>query len=69
MTPESFKNWRKESGFKSRTQAAEALGVSPETIRLYETGTRRDDPSRKVEIPLHIALACAAITAGLDPAP
>ncbi|SFK99576.1 hypothetical protein SAMN04488518_113129 [Pseudovibrio ascidiaceicola] len=67
MTPEEFKYWRTASGFKSRDAAAAALGVSSETIRLYELGHRRDDPSRAVEIPKHIALACTAIEAGLEP--
>lgn len=67
MTPESFKKWRKENGFKSRALAAEALGMSPETVRLYETGIRREAPSKTVVIPRHVALACAAVTAGLDP--
>ncbi|WP_109317229.1 helix-turn-helix domain-containing protein [Pseudovibrio ascidiaceicola] len=67
MTPEEFKQWRAALGFKSREAAANALGVSSETIRLYEMGHRRDDPSRAVEIPKHIALACSAIEVGLEP--
>ncbi|WP_068082387.1 helix-turn-helix domain-containing protein [Polycladidibacter stylochi] len=67
MTAAEFKAWRKKSGFKSRALAAQALGLSPETVRLYETGIRREDPSKIVVIPRHIALACAAISAGLEP--
>ncbi|KZL18161.1 hypothetical protein PsAD37_03916 [Pseudovibrio sp. Ad37] len=67
MTPESFKAWRKANGFRSRRAAAEALGISEGSVLNYETGHRREDPTRLVVIPRHIALACAAISAGLEP--
>ncbi|KAA0971212.1 helix-turn-helix transcriptional regulator [Aureimonas fodinaquatilis] len=65
MTPESFKDWRKQMGLTQAT-AAQALGVSKPTIENYERGTRRDngDP---VIIPLHIALACRALFHNLEP--
>ncbi len=68
MTSEEFKNWRKENGFRSREAAAKALGISVGSVLNYEIGHRREDPTRLVEIPLNIALACAAISAKLEPA-
>ncbi|WP_454917441.1 helix-turn-helix domain-containing protein [Xanthobacter sediminis] len=59
MDSEVFKTWRKVMGL-TQAQAAEALGVSKPTIENYERGIRRDNGA-PVEIPLHIALACAAI--------
>ncbi|QRG06109.1 helix-turn-helix transcriptional regulator [Xanthobacter dioxanivorans] len=59
MDNEVFKTWRKVVGL-TQAQAAEALGVSKATIENYERGSRRED-GRPVEIPRHIALACAAI--------
>ncbi|MGH0004087.1 helix-turn-helix domain-containing protein [Pseudovibrio ascidiaceicola] len=69
MTPEQFKKWRKGMGYKSRDAAAEALGVSAGTIANYETGVRRDDPERVVEIPRTVILACAALEAGISEYP
>ena len=65
MTPEDFKNWRKDMGF-SQTQAAEKLGFSKATIENYDKGTRRED-GREVVIPQTVALACAALSHGLKP--
>ena len=65
MTPSHFKHWRKAQGL-SRQAAAEALGLSFETIRLYETGYRRDSDRTPVQIPRTVSLACAALSAGLE---
>ena len=60
MTPASFKSWRDRMGFRFDTDVAEALGCTRETVRRYTDG--------KTEVPRYIALACAAIEAGLAPA-
>jgi transcriptional regulator with XRE-family HTH domain len=65
MTPEDFKAWRKAMGFRSQQAAADALGMSKSAIVNYELGTRRDG-GKPVEIPRVVALACAALDAGLD---
>ena len=57
MTPAAFKSWRERMGFRFDTEAAAALGCTRETVRRYTAG--------EVEIPLYIALACAAIEAGI----
>lgn len=64
MTSEDFKAWRKSLGF-SQTEAGEAIGVSRGSVELYELGHRRDD-GRAVVIPKTVALACAAVAAGLE---
>jgi len=65
MTKEQFKTWRKKMGFTQK-QAAEALGLFRNTIINYERGTRPEN-DLPVKIPRSIALACAAIEAGLKP--
>lgn len=65
MTPTSFRAWRKSLGL-TQQGAAEAIGVSRDSVWLYEAGRRRDD-GRPVEIPRTVALACAAVSAGLEP--
>lgn len=65
MTPDDFKAWRRQMGW-SQQAAAEALGLGKSSIQLYEAGRRRDD-HRPVEIPRTVALACAALAAGLEP--
>lgn len=65
MTPDDFKAWRKAMNF-TQTEAAESLGISRGSVELYELGHRRDD-RRPVEIPLSIALACAALRHKLPP--
>lgn len=59
MTPEEFKAWRKRLGL-TQGQAAEALGLSLRAIQYYERGER--------EITKTVALACAAVEAGLEAA-
>lgn len=58
MTPADLKAWREHLGL-SQKAAAEALGLSPRAILYYEQGER--------SIPLHMALACAAIVHGIAP--
>lgn len=65
MTPEQFKAWRKDMSL-TQAAAAKALGISKPSVELYELGHRRDD-GRPVVIPLTVALACAAVRAGLAP--
>lgn len=63
MTPEQFKAWRKHLRL-TQAAAAEALGISPSSIVLYERGSRIDD-GRPVEIPKTVELACAALALGV----
>ncbi|UXN75824.1 helix-turn-helix domain-containing protein (plasmid) [Devosia sp. A8/3-2] len=58
MTKEDFKAWREHMGF-TRTQACDALGLGRDTPQRYEDG--------KANIPLYVALACAASAHGLSP--
>lgn len=71
MTPEQFRAWRNAQGLTLQ-DAAEALGLARATLQLYERGKRFETDAQgdaaEVEIPRHVALACAAIAAGLKPA-
>ncbi len=58
MTPASFASWRARLGF-TKADAARRLGLSRNSVQAYEEGTS--------PIPLHVALACAAIAHGLPP--
>lgn len=58
MKPEDFTAWREHMGL-NRTKAAEALGLGRNMPQRYEDG--------EAEIPLYIALACAALAFGLPP--
>jgi DNA-binding XRE family transcriptional regulator len=58
MTPATLFSWRTRLGL-NKTEAAKALGLSRNGYDYYETGRYR--------IPLHVALACAAIAHGLPP--
>lgn len=58
MTGEDFKAWRKRVG-KTQQQAADAIGITKRSVQLYEAD---DQP-----VPRTVALACAAIEAGLEP--
>lgn len=60
MTPEQFKTWRKGLGL-TQQGAADALGLSKDGVRLYETGVRRDTGA-PVEIPKYIELACCEVS-------
>lgn len=67
MTGPEMLSWRKSLGM-SRKRAAEALGMSESQIVDYEAGFKRGTPDHRPQpIPRHIALACAAITAGIEP--
>lgn len=63
MTPTEFRDWRKRLGL-SQARAAEALGLGRSTVEQYDSGKRRDR-DEPVKIPRTVALACAAIEAGL----
>jgi len=65
MNNEQFKSWRKKMKF-TQQQAADALGINNRSVVNYERGKRYDD-GRAVIIPRTVALACAAIKAGLEP--
>lgn len=58
MKAEDFTAWREKMGL-NRVQSAEALGLSRNMPKRYEDG--------EAEIPLYIALACAALDFGLPP--
>lgn len=63
MTPEQFKAWRAHMKL-SQVSAADALGISRQSIENYERGSRRED-ERPVIIPKTVELACAAIALGI----
>lgn len=65
MTSEQLKAWRKALGLTQR-QAADALGLSRAAITNYEAGFRHGT-GEPVVIPRTVALACAALRAGLGP--
>jgi len=65
MNNEQFKAWRKKMNL-TQQQAADALGLSIQALGNYERGTRYED-GRAVIIPRTVALACAAVEAGLKP--
>lgn len=65
MSPADFTAWRKRLGL-TKIAAAEALGISPESIANYEKG-RRSDSKKPVLIPKVVALACGAVAYGLKP--
>jgi transcriptional regulator with XRE-family HTH domain len=64
MTPTDFRAWRKQLCY-TRAAAAEALGISASQILNYELGADRSS-GRPAPVPRHVALACAALTAGLE---
>jgi transcriptional regulator with XRE-family HTH domain len=70
MTPSAFRAWRRNQGL-TQAKCAEALGVTLLTIKRWEKGERPWKPDSagnptRLEIPRTVALACAAIAAGLD---
>ena len=58
MTPADLRAWR-AAMFLTQQQAAEALGVSLRTVKSWEAGFAAP--------PAFLALACAALAAGVDP--
>jgi transcriptional regulator with XRE-family HTH domain len=58
MTAEDLRKWQKAQGYTYDTAAA-ALGMGRTTFAEYL--------KREGELPLWLALACAAIAAGLQP--
>lgn len=62
MTHDGIRSWRLSLGLSQR-KAAHAIGVSERMYIYYERGQRED--GRSVAIPKTVALACAAVSAGL----
>lgn len=60
MKAKDFTDWREKMGL-NRSEAAVALGMGRNMPQKYEDGT--------AEIPLYIALACAALIRGIAPWP
>ena len=58
MTPEDFKAWRERLDM-TQQEAADAIGVTKRSVQMWEAGDR--------PIGRTVALACAAINAGLTP--
>lgn len=58
MTPEDFIAWRKSLDL-NRVEAANLLGAHRNSVTNYEQGT--------YPVPPYIALACAALSAGIPP--
>lgn len=63
MTHEEFDAWVRMY-FRSRTAAARALDMHPDTITIMATGQRRDGRAAK-PVPKAVALACAALAMGV----
>lgn len=59
MTPEEFRIWRRAVGARSQTAAGALLGYSRPVVARWEGGAQ--------PIPHAVALACAALAAGLGP--
>lgn len=53
MKPEELTAWRGRMGYRSKAEAAAALGCSRRTLADYEEGTNA--------IPRYVALACRAL--------
>lgn len=58
MTPSDIRAWRSAMGY-TQQQAAKELGVSLRTVKAWEAGFAAP--------PAFLALACAALAAGLGP--
>ncbi len=65
MTPADFRSWQARMGLTVRA-AADLLGVAPSTVQDWRTGTSRST-GKHIELPPMLALACAALAAGLGP--
>ena len=63
MTPADLRAWQSSMGLTGR-EAARRLGVSPATYQDWVTGTSRTS-GKPVRISRLVALACAALSAGL----
>lgn len=64
MTPDDMRAWRKRLSL-TQAQAAAALGISASQLTNYESGINRAN-KRPAPIPRAIALACGALSHGLD---
>lgn len=60
MTPQDFIAWREKLGY-SKAQVAKHLGISLNSVVLYERGSRYED-NRPVVIPKIVELATEALT-------
>lgn len=58
MTAEEFKTWRNQLDL-TQQEAADALGATKRAVQMWEAGDR--------PISRTVALACAAVKAGLKP--
>jgi len=65
MTAASLIEWRKRLGL-NKSAASAALGLSPNAYAAYERGHYNGKPR---PIPVHVALACAALAMGIPPHP
>ena len=65
MTPSDLRAWQAHMGYTYDTAAA-ALGVSRGTYADWLAGRSRTT-GRPIKIRRMVALACAALAAGLDP--
>lgn len=66
MTPADLKAWQDALGLSYRA-AAKALGVSPATYFDWLSGISRNTGKPINKLSRLVALACAAIAAGLKP--
>ena len=64
MTNNHFRSWRRAIGL-SQAAAADALGLTPSIIEMYEGGSGPDEGG--AEIPKAVALACSALYRRLEP--
>ena len=65
VTPADLRAWQAHMGISGR-EAARRLGVAPGTYQDWVTGTSRTT-GKPIKISRLVALACAAIAAGIDP--
>ena len=63
MTPADLRAWQAHMGLTVRA-TAELLGVAPSTVQAYRAGISRST-GKPVAVPRVVALACAALAAGL----
>ena len=65
MTPDDLRTWQSHMGYTYDTAAA-ALGVSRSSYADWLAGTSRTT-GKPIKISRLVALACAALAAGLSP--